>query len=130
MAHGEVYMKRQIIIKTGPVKAEAQIDDSRTADAIWQALPIKGIANLWGDEVYFEIPVNLELDDGKELVSEGDLGYWPSGNCFCIFFGPTPMSKANEIRPASAVNVFGKIVGDAKIFKQVKEGDPITIEQA
>ncbi|MFA5367279.1 MAG: cyclophilin-like fold protein [Dehalococcoidia bacterium] len=123
-------MKRQIIIKTGPVKAEAQIDDSRTADAIWQALPIKGIANLWGDEVYFEIPVNLELDDGKELVSEGDLGYWPSGNCFCIFFGPTPMSKANEIRPASAVNVFGKIVGDAKIFKQVKEGDPITIEQA
>ncbi|MFA5054922.1 MAG: cyclophilin-like fold protein [Dehalococcoidia bacterium] len=123
-------MKRQIIIKAGAVKAIADIDDSGTADAIWQALPIKGTANIWGDEVYFEIPVDLELDDGKELVSEGDLGYWPAGNCFCIFFGPTPMSKGSEIRPASAVNVFGKIVGDAKTFKQVKEGDPITVEQA
>lgn len=122
-------MKRQIIIMTGTVKAKAEIDDSGTADAIWQALPIKGTANLWGDEVYFEIPVNMELDNGKELVSAGDLGYWPSGSCFCIFFGPTPMSKGNEIRPASAVNVFGKIVGDAKILKQVKEGQAITIEQ-
>lgn len=122
-------MKRQIIIKAGTVKAKAEIDGSRTADEIWQALPIKGTANLWGDEVYFEIPVNMELDNGKELVSAGDMGYWPSGSCFCIFFGPTPMSKVNEIRPASAVNVFGKIVGDAKIFKQVKEGQAITIEQ-
>lgn len=123
-------MKRQIIIKAVSVKAEAKIDDSKTSDAIWQALPIKGAAKLWGDEVYFEIPVDLELENGKELVSEGDLGYWPAGNCFCIFFGPTPMSKGSEIRPASAVNVFGKIVGDAKIFKQVKEGDPITVEQS
>jgi len=123
-------MKRQIIIRAGTVKAKAEIDGSGTADAIWQALPIKGTANLWGDEVYFEIPVKMKLDNGKELVSAGDLGYWPSGRCFCIFFGPTPMSESDEIRPASAVNVFGKIVGDAKIFKQVKEGQAITIEQA
>ncbi len=122
-------MKRQIIINAGPVKTKTEIDDSKTADAIWKTLPIKGTANLWGDEVYFEIPVELELENGKELVSAGDLGYWPSGSCFCIFFGPTPMSKGNEIRPASAVNVFGKIIGDAKIFKQVKESDPITVEQ-
>ena len=122
-------MKRQIIINAGPVKTKAEIDDSKTADAIWKTLPIKGTANLWGDEVYFEIPVELELENGKELVSAGDLGYWPSGSCFCIFFGPTPMSKGNEIRPASAVNVFGKIIGDAKIFEQVKESDPITVEQ-
>lgn len=123
-------MKRRLIIKAGTVKAEAEIDDSKTSDAIWKALPIKGTANLWGDEVYFEIPVDMKLENGKELVSKGDLGYWPSGNCFCIFFGPTPMSKGSEIRPASAVNVFGKIVGDAKIFKQVKEGDPVTVERA
>lgn len=123
-------MKRQIVIKAGTVKAKAEIDDSRTSDAIWQALPIKGAANLWGDEVYFEIPVDLELDNERELVSEGDLGYWPSGKCFCIFFGPTPMSNGSEIRPASAVNVFGKIIGDTKTFKQVKEGDTITVEQA
>jgi hypothetical protein len=123
-------MKRQIIIKAGSVKAKAEIDDSKTADAIWKALPIKGTANLWGDEIYFEIPVEMKLENGKELVSSGDLGYWPSGSCFCIFFGPTPMSKGNEIRPASAVNVFGKVIGDAKIFKQVKEGESIVIERA
>jgi hypothetical protein len=121
---------RQIIVNAGSVKAKAEIDDSKTADAIWKALPINGTANLWGDEVYFEIPVDLKLENGKEIVSAGDLGYWPSGNCFCIFFGPTPMSKGNEIRPASAVNVFGKVIGDAKIFKQVKEGKSIVIERA
>ena len=123
-------MKRQIIINAGSVKAKAEIDDSKTADGIWKALPIKGTANLWGDEIYFEIPVELKLENSKEIVSSGDLGYWPSGSCFCIFFGPTPMSKGNEIRPASAVNVFGKVIGDAKIFKQVKEGESIVIERA
>ena len=123
-------MKRQIDIKAGSTKVRAEIDDSKTADAIWKAVPIKGTANLWGDEIYFEIPVDLELENGKEIVSAGDLGYWPSGSCFCIFFGPTPMSKGSEIRPASAVNVFGKVIGDAKIFKQVKEGNSIVIGKA
>ena len=110
--------------------ARAEINDSKTADAIWNALPINGTANLWGDEIYFEIPVNLKLENGKELVSAGDLGYWPSGSCFCIFFGPTPMSKGNEIRPASAVNVFGKVIGNPRVFKQAKESEPIVIESA
>lgn len=123
-------MKRQIIIKAGSVKAKAEIDDSKTADAIWKALPIKGTVNLWGDEIYFETPVELKLENSKELVSAGDLGYWPSGSCFCIFFGPTPMSRGKEIRPASAVNVFGKVTGDPKAFKQVKEGESIVIERA
>lgn len=123
-------MKRQIIIKAGSVKAKAEIDDSKTADAIWKALPIKGTTNLWGDEIYFEIPVELKLENSKELVSAGDLGYWPSGSCFCIFFGPTPMSRGEEIRPASAVNVFGKVTGDSKVFKQVKENESIMIERA
>jgi hypothetical protein len=123
-------VKRQIMIKSGSVKAKAELDDSKTADAIWKALPINGIANLWGDEIYFEIPVELKLENGKELVSAGDLGYWPSGNCFCIFFGPTPMSRDKEIKPASAVNVFGKVTGDPRAFKQVKEGESIVIEKA
>jgi hypothetical protein len=123
-------MKRQIRIVAGRVDARAELNDTRTADSIWKALPLKSRAETWGDEVYFDIPVHLELEDGKELVSVGDLGYWPTGACFCIFFGPTPMSKGNEIRPASAVNVFGKVVGDAKIFKKVKDGETIVIERA
>ncbi|MDD5126934.1 MAG: cyclophilin-like fold protein [Dehalococcoidales bacterium] len=122
-------MAKQIRIKAGRVQAMAVLDDSRTAQAIWQALPIESIAELWGDEVYFSIPVHLPLENGKELVNAGDLGYWPDGDAFCIFFGPTPASRQGEIRPASAVTVFGKIIGDARAFKKVASGDDIVIEK-
>ncbi|MEM2876443.1 MAG: cyclophilin-like fold protein, partial [Candidatus Bathyarchaeia archaeon] len=87
-------------------------------------------ANTWGEEIYFSIPVYLELEDSQETVEVGDIGYWPPGHAFCIFFGKTPASRGSEIRPASAVNVFGKVVGDPKVFKKVKDGDTILIERA
>jgi len=95
----------------------------------WNALPIEARASTWGDEIYFSIPVHLKEQNGQELVVLGDLGYWPPGNAMCIFFGPTPMSNGNEIRPASAVNVWGKIVGDPKVFKKVRSGSRITVEK-
>ena len=121
-------MNRRIKIKAAPVEVVAEINDTRTAQAIWEALPITGRVNLWGDEIYFSIPVNLALEAGQELVSIGDLGYWPTGKAFCIFFGSTPVSQGNEIRPASAVTVFGNVIGDAGLFKQVASGTEITIE--
>lgn len=111
------------------IEAAAELNNTRTAQAIWEALPVKARANLWGEEVYFSIPVSLELEAGQELVSAGDLGYWPEGNALCIFFGPTPISRGGEIRPASAVTVFGRITGDSSIFKQVASGTEITIER-
>jgi hypothetical protein len=120
-------MGNQIRITAGAIEAEAELNNTMTAQAIWEALPIKGRANLWGDEIYFSIPLSLELEAGQELVSMGDLGYWPEGNSFCIFFGPTPVSRGNEIRPASPVTVFGKIVDDATIFKKVATGTRIVI---
>ena len=122
-------MVRKIRIKAGLIETVAELNDTRTAQAIWEALPIKAHVNLWGEEVYFSIPVSLELEAGQELVSAGDLGYWPEGNAFCIFFGPTPVSRGGEIRPASAVTVFGRITGDAAIFKQVTSGAKVTIEK-
>jgi len=92
-------------------------------------LPIKGHVNLWGEEIYFPISVSLELEDGQELVNVGDLGYWPQGNAFCIFFGPTPISRGDEIRPASPVTIFGRVTGDAIIFKRVTSGTEIAIER-
>ena len=86
-------------------------------------------ANVWGEEIYFAIPVNLELEKGQELVEVGDLGYWPTGSAFCIFFGPTPMSRGKEIRPASAVTVFGRIVGDATVLKRINSGTQIIIDR-
>jgi hypothetical protein len=122
-------MVRKIRIKAGLIEAVAELNDTRTAQAIWEALPIKACANLWGEEVYFSIPVSLELEAGQEVVSAGDLGYWPEGSAFCIFFGPTPVSRGGEIRPASAVTVFGRITGDATIFKQVASGAKVIIEK-
>ena len=120
-------MGRRIRITTGDVEATAELNSTATAEAIWQALPIKGRASLWGDEIYFSIPLSLRLEAGQEVVSMGDLGYWPEGKAFCIFFGPTPVSQGNEIRPASRVTVFGKIMGDATIFKKVVAGTAITV---
>jgi len=120
-------MGNRIWITAGAIEAEAELNNTETAQAIWQALPIKGRVSLWGDEIYFSIPLNLKSEAGQEVVSMGDLGYWPDGNAFCIFFGPTPVSQRDEIRPASPVTVFGKVIGDATIFKKVATGTEIGI---
>lgn len=123
-------MAREVEIRTGQIEATAELNDSGTARAIWEALPIKGRVNRWGEEVYFSIPVRLELEAGQEVVEMGDLGYWPAGSAFCIFFGRTPASRGDEIRPASPVTVFGRVSGDAAVFQQAASGTEITVEQA
>jgi hypothetical protein len=118
---------KKIHIKVGAIEAEAELNDTKTAQAILETLPIKSRINLWGDEIYFSIPLRLKLEAGQELVNIGDLGYWPDGNAFCIFFGPTPASRVDEIRPASPVTVFGKVIGDATVFKKLTTRTEITI---
>jgi len=120
---------RRIKITAGSVVAEAGLNESRTATAIWEALPIEARASTWGDEVYFSIPVKMGEEEPKEVVNLGEVGYWPPGNAFCIFFGPTPASHGQEIRPASPVNVVGKLSGDPLVFRRVKSGDRVTIEK-
>ena len=122
-------MARKLRISAGGVVALADLNDSGTGDAIWAALPIEARASTWGDEIYFSIPVGLGEDDAREVVDLGDVGYWPPGKAFCIFFGPTPASRGNEIRPASAVNVFGKIQGDPRVFRRVASGARIVLER-
>ena len=124
-------MEKKIKIKAGNVEAEATLNDSPTAGKIWEALPIEARGNTWGDEIYFGIPVEAELEKtAKEVVEVGDLGFWPPGHAFCIFFGPTPASRGNEVRPASAVNVVGRVSGDARIFKKAPSGSKVTIDKA
>jgi len=122
-------MDRTIRIKAGTIEVIAELNTTKTAQAIWEALPITGYVSRWGDEIYFSIPVSLEPEDAQELVGLGDLGYWPPGTAFCIFFGPTPISKGQEVRPASPVNVFGKIIGDTNVLRQVASGTEITVER-
>ena len=119
----------KIKISAQPVVMEAELNNSETAQTIWDALPIEEHGSTWGDEIYFSIPVNADAENPQEVVELGDLGYWPPRTAFCIFFGPTPMSLGDEIRPASAVNVIGKLTGDPKAFKQVKSGTTVKIEK-
>jgi len=123
-------MVKRIKITAGDVSAYAALNETQTAQKIWDALPIEARGNTWGDEIYFSIPVHLGEENAQAVVDMGDLGYWPPGNAFCIFFGRTPASHGNEIRPASPVNVFGKVEGDAKVFKKVRSGTRVILERA
>lgn len=115
------------IITEASGSVEAALNDSETAKAIHGALPLEAEANTWGDEIYFSVPVVLDSERPREVVELGDLGYWPPGHAFCIFFGRTPASRGDEIRPASPVNVFGRVVGDPRVFKKVRSEDRVTL---
>jgi hypothetical protein len=124
-------MPYTITIAAGDVRLEAELNDSPTALAIWEALPITGRANTWGDEIYFDIPVQMDqAADARAEVAVGELGYWPVGQAFCIFFGPTPASSGPEPRAASPVNIVGHTLGDATVFRQTPSGATVTLSKA
>ena len=119
---------RRILISTDNIEIRAKLNNSKTAEKIWDLLPLEGKVNTWGDEIYFAIGAKIDLEQGASaVVSVGDLAYWPPGNAFCIFFGKTPASIGAEIRAASAVNIFGHIIGDYEAFKTVKPSTSIII---
>ncbi len=119
----------RIRITVGNVSMEADMFDTPTSRKIIDVLPFEACFNTWGDEIYFEVPVKADLDDtARDVVEVGDLGYWPTGRAFCIFFGQTPMSEPGIIRPASAVNIVGKIIGDATRFKEVANQETVRME--
>ena len=107
------------------------LGDSPTAQALADALPIEGRAQLWGEEIYFPVDrVVADLDESDAVVvNVGDLGYWPTGRALCIFFGLTPGSVPGEIRPASAVNLVGRVTDDPCCLKLAPEGAPVRIEK-
>jgi hypothetical protein len=119
----------KISISVGHVSVEAEMLDTPTAGQILQALPFQSAANVWGDEIYFDIPLSLDPEpEARADVAVGDLAYWPAGPAFCIFFGPTPVSTGDQPRAYSPVNVFGRVIGDAKQFKSVSSGARVTVK--
>jgi hypothetical protein len=121
--------EHRVRISAGKASWVATLAATRTARAIWNALPIEGRANRWGDEMYFEVDVDLAEEDGREVVQVGDLAYWPPGNAVCIFWGPTPASTGADPRAASPVNVFGHIEKGASEFGSVSSGARVRIER-
>jgi hypothetical protein len=123
--------ERKIRITAGKVSVEAALNDSPTATKIWDALPIEARGNTWGDEIYFSIPVDATPEkNARDLVAVGELGYWPPGTAFCIFFGRTPASTDERPRAASPVNIIGKVQGDATAFRAVSSGTRVRLERA
>ena len=126
-------MERQITIVTkaaGRVETALTSENPQTAERIWAALPIQGKANRWGDEIYFSIPVSVEEEHSRADVEVGAVAYWPPGSALCIFFGRTPASRSEKPRAASPVNVFGKVKGDVTGFRNVRDGDMVTLEKS
>ncbi len=123
-------MAEKIVIKAGGNVFEAELNDSMTGKAIYGALPIRSKGQRWGGEIYFSIPVSCELEgDSRDVLEEGELGYWPPRQAFCIFFGPTPASGGDEIRAASAVNIVGRMKGDLSGLWDVPDGAEVCIER-
>jgi hypothetical protein len=118
-----------ITITIGKISLRAELNGSPTAEQIWEALPLDGRANIWGDEIYFEIPVMAsQAMNARVELEVGELAYWPVGHAFCIFFGPTPVSIDERPRAYSPVNVVGRVLGDATLFKAVTDGTPVRLE--
>ena len=123
-------MKR-ITISAGDVVMEAELNEGPTAVKVWDALPIEARASTWGDEIYFEIPVSADEEpDARADVAVGELGYWPVGSAFCIFFGPTPVSTGVEPRAYSPVNILGRVLGDVTRFRGVRSGAAVRLARA
>jgi len=126
-------MEKRIRISTkatGAIEALVTSKNPRTADAIWDALPLKGKANRWGDEIYFSIAVSLKEENARAEVEVGSVAYWPPGKALRIFFGPTPVSQHGEPRAYSPVNVFAKLAMYPTIFKKVHEDDQVTSKKS
>jgi hypothetical protein len=124
-------MMTEITISCGQLSVQAWLNQSPTAEAIIAALPLTGQANTWGEEIYFEIPVDMPQEpDARTEVEVGDLGYWPAGNALCIFFGPTPVSNGEKPKAYSPVNPIGYVTGDARLFRAVRDGDEIRISSS
>ncbi|MCD6363139.1 MAG: hypothetical protein J7M13_03950 [Synergistetes bacterium] len=117
-------------IKFRGVKIKGVLNDTKTAEKIFNVLPIRARGERWGGEFYFEIAVAEELEDGKKEVERGDIAYWPPGRALCLFWGPTPISSGGRIIPASEVTIVGKMEGDLELFNLLEDGDEVEIVRA
>jgi hypothetical protein len=120
---------RRIIIRCGEVELRAELLDTATADVVYRALPIESEARTWGEEVYFPVPVQIEREAyARDVVERGEIAYWVEGHCIAIGYGPTPISRGDEIRLASPTNIWATALDDVRALSTVRDGDPIRVE--
>jgi hypothetical protein len=121
---------RRIRLAFDGVALDAELLDTPTADAIWDALPVTSSVSTWGDEVYFDCGVSCRQEaDARDVVTAGEIAYWPPGDAIAVGFGRTPVSKGDEIRLASPANVWANAVGDVKQLKRVRAGTRVEVSR-
>lgn len=107
-----------------------ELNETATADAVWLALPVEAYVNVWGEEIYFEIPVHLKLEGGKKIMEVGEVAYWPQGSAFCIFFGRTPVSRGDKPEAYSPVTPIGRVMNDIEQLKAIGDRTRVSLERA
>jgi len=122
--------KIEVIIKNH--KFKVKLNNSKTSKKILSILPITSYLNTWGNEIYFSIPMEAELENGVETLDIGTVAFWPPGNALCIFFGKTPASIGEKPQAASPVTVVGSVEDKKSLLdlKKVKSGEKIEVKIA
>jgi len=122
------HSEKKIVVLIEGLTIQAELNDSRTAQKIMKTLPLEGNVHVWGNEIYFDIPLKMDLEPNARVEIEiGTLAYWPKGPSFCIFFGSTPISIDEKPRAYSPVNILGHIQGDLTQLKYVSNGSKIRV---
>lgn len=121
---------KKMILKTPELDFEIELNESETANAIWEQLPIEAYVNVWGHEIYFEIPVKLPLENGKIRMNVGEVAYWPQGRALCFFFGPTPVSSDGTPVAISPVSPVGMVKGDPRLLEKVGDRTKVRLVRA
>ncbi len=117
------------VIFNNELVLDAELNDTATAKAVYDSLPLKGKGNTWGEEIYFSSNVEANEEDPREVLEVGDIAYWPPLKAICFFYGPTPASQGEEIRAAGPVNVIGKLKGDFSSLKELQGSIAVYIEK-
>lgn len=121
-------MGNKLSFLIGQIEFEAELNDSDTANAVWLAAPFTSYTNVWGGEIYFEVPVKTRLENGRKLMEPGEIAYWPEGKALCIFFGPTPAGKGDAPLAISEVAPVGKVTCPIELLEKIGDRTKVMVK--